>query len=195
MGGSCSTSRKRAFIELLLPQLFAMGSAASSLKAFAAKATEPELASALAQLDAKELATLKAALSVRVVVVGWGPVGHQVVSKLLAKGAKSLQITVISEESYPAYNRVKLSSFFEHRDPNKLALSSPEWCRENQVELIFGRATKIDRAAKSVEVECKGEVKQVSYEELVIATGSKPWLPPVPGLSLEAQEKRIWPLA
>lgn len=62
----------------------------------------------------------------------------------------------------------------------------PEWCRENKVELIFGRATKIDRSKKCVEVECKGEVKQVSYEELVIATGSKAWLPPVPGLSLEA---------
>ena len=38
--------------------------------------------------------------------VGWGPVGHAVVTKLLAKSAGALKITVVSEESYPAYNRV-----------------------------------------------------------------------------------------
>ena len=54
---------------------------------------------------------------------------------------------------------MKLSSFFEHRDPNKLALSSPEWCREHNVELVFGRATKIDRSGKVVEVDCNGEAE------------------------------------
>ena len=50
--------------------------------------------------------------------------GHAVVAKLLAKGQGALQIVVVSEENYPAYNRVKLTTFFEHRDPNQLALSS-----------------------------------------------------------------------
>ncbi|CAK9085659.1 Probable L-ascorbate peroxidase 7 [Durusdinium trenchii] len=161
-----------------------MGSAASSLKAAAASASDQELTDALAQLDPADLAKLKTALGINVVVVGWGPVGHAVVTKLLAKSA-AMKITVITEESYPAYNRVKLSSFFEHRDPNKLALSSAEWCRENGVELVFGRASKVDRAAKTVDVDCGGETKTVSYDELVLATGSKAWLPPVPGLSLE----------
>eukprot|EP00434_Breviolum_minutum_P020681 symbB.v1.2.018235.t1/scaffold1444.1/size126574/4 len=148
---------------------------------------EEELTDALKKLSPEELAKLKSALGTKVVVVGWGPVGHAVVTKLLAKSGGALKITVISEESYPAYNRVKLSSFFEHRDPNKLALSSPEWCRENGVELIFGKATKIDRSGKSVEVESSGESKSVKYDELVIATGSKPFVPPVPGLSLEVK--------
>jgi len=163
-----------------------MGSAAS-LKSAAAAASEEELTDALKKLSPEELAKLKSALGTKVVVVGWGPVGHAVVTKLLAKSGGALKITVISEESYPAYNRVKLSSFFEHRDPNKLALSSPEWCRENGVELIFGKATKIDRSGKSVEVESSGESKSVKYDELVIATGSKPFVPPVPGLSLEVK--------
>ena len=49
--------------------------------------------------------------------------GHAVVAKLLAKSG-ALQVVVISEENYPAYNRVKLTTFFQHRDPNQLALSS-----------------------------------------------------------------------
>ena len=140
--GSCSAgwpSDSRALLNALplssAASHVAMGSAASSLKALAAAASEAELTEALQKLEATELAKLKAALGRQVVVVGWGPVGHQVVSKLLAKGQGGVQITVISEvtgwvglkwgqESYPAYNRVKLSSFFEHRDPNKLALSS-----------------------------------------------------------------------
>ena len=39
-------------------------------------------------------------------------------------GILSREFFLTGQESYPAYNRVKLSSFFEHRDPNKLALSS-----------------------------------------------------------------------
>jgi len=35
--------------------------------------------------------------------------------------------------------------------------SGPEWCREQGVELIFGRATKIDRSGKVVEVDCNGQ--------------------------------------
>ena len=122
----------------------------------------------------------------RLLQVGWGPVGHAVVAKLLAKSG-ALQVVVISEENYPAYNRVKLTTFFEHRDPNQLALSSAalrpslrdrtfeperglcvrgvEWCQSNGVELLLGKATKIDRAAKSVEYTTpKGGASSVVFE-------------------------------
>ncbi|CAE7949475.1 nasB, partial [Symbiodinium sp. KB8] len=179
----------------LVASLDAMGSAAStSLKSAAAGATDQELAAALSQLNAADLQKLKSAVAgrQRVVVVGWGPVGHAVVAKLLAKSG-ALQVVVISEENYPAYNRVKLTTFFEHRDPNQLALSSVEWCQSNGVELLLGKATKIDRAAKSVEYTTpKGEVKSTAYDQLVLATGSKPWLPPVPGLSLDVPGVHVY---
>ncbi|CAJ1343625.1 unnamed protein product, partial [Effrenium voratum] len=162
----------------------AMGSAASTAATAAAAASDQEVTAALSQLKPDELAKLKAAILPRVVIVGWGPVGHAVVERLLAK-RPGLRLAVISEEKYPAYNRVKLTSFFEHRDPNKLALSSVEWCQSKGVELLFGRVTKVDRAAKSVEYETAEGLQSTSYDELVLATGSKPWLPPVPGLSLE----------
>ncbi|CAE6937687.1 nasB [Symbiodinium natans] len=157
--------------------------------------SDQELAAALSQLDTADLKKLKSAVAggQRVVVVGWGPVGHAVVAKLLAKSQGALQIVVISEENYPAYNRVKLTTFFEHRDPNQLALSSVEWCQSNGVELLLGKATKIDRGAKSVEyTTAKGEVKSTAYDQLVLATGSKPWLPPVPGLSLDVPGVHVY---
>eukprot|EP00931_Biecheleriopsis_adriatica_P057844 TRINITY_DN34344_c0_g2_i1.p1 TRINITY_DN34344_c0_g2~~TRINITY_DN34344_c0_g2_i1.p1 ORF type:complete len:906 (+),score=171.40 TRINITY_DN34344_c0_g2_i1:71-2788(+) len=118
-----------------------------------------------------------------VVVVGWGPVGHTLLSKLLEKGGQ-FSYTVISEESHPAYNRVKLTSFFQHRDPNAIALTTLEWCNEVGVKLIFGKATRIDRERKTVEVRASksGSICAVSYDELVLATGSRPFVPPMPGL-------------
>eukprot|EP00931_Biecheleriopsis_adriatica_P019383 TRINITY_DN1321_c0_g1_i1.p1 TRINITY_DN1321_c0_g1~~TRINITY_DN1321_c0_g1_i1.p1 ORF type:complete len:1228 (+),score=315.72 TRINITY_DN1321_c0_g1_i1:46-3729(+) len=120
-----------------------------------------------------------------VVVVGWGPVGHTLLSKLLEKGDGNFACTVISEEPYPAYNRVKLTSFFKHRDPNAISLTTLEWCNQNGVELVFGKASNIDRQNKMVEVcKSKGGKVTVSYDELVLATGSKPFVPPTPGLDV-----------
>mmetsp|Transcript_7876 Transcript_7876/g.17354 ORF Transcript_7876/g.17354 Transcript_7876/m.17354 type:complete len:931 (-) Transcript_7876:12-2804(-) len=123
-----------------------------------------------------------------VVIIGWGPVGNSVLTKLVSKAPKKFTCTIIGEECYPAYNRVKLTSFFEHKDPNKLTLNTPEWCQDNGVNLIFGQATKIDRTARKVEYASKtGEAGSVTYDDLVIATGSKPFVPPTPGMTTETK--------
>lgn len=119
-----------------------------------------------------------------VVLVGWGPVGHTFLSKLLQKSS-GFACTVISEESHPAYNRVKLTSFFQHRDPNAISLTTLEWCNEMGVEVIFGRAMQINRESKTLDVQmtkCKSKIA-ISYDELILATGSKPYVPPVEGFS------------
>jgi len=121
----------------------------------------------------------------RVVVAGWGPVGHAVVEGLLEGAKEPLAITILCEEPYFAYNRVKLTSFFAHRSPEKLALAGETWCQENGIELIFGAATAIDTAGKKVTFSRrKGEGGSIEYDELVLATGSKPFVPPTPGLDL-----------
>jgi len=121
----------------------------------------------------------------RVVVVGWGPVGHTVVEELLEKSQeKPVSITVLCEEPYAAYNRVKLTTYFEHRSPEKLAFAGEVWCKENGVNLVFGAATGIDRAARQVSYQPrKGPAGTVEYDDLVFTTGSKPFVPPIPGLS------------
>mmetsp|Transcript_36101 Transcript_36101/g.82912 ORF Transcript_36101/g.82912 Transcript_36101/m.82912 type:complete len:933 (+) Transcript_36101:70-2868(+) len=121
-----------------------------------------------------------------VVIVGWGPVGNSVLTKLIYKAPQKFNITVIGEECYPAYNRVKLTSFFEHKDPNKISLNSPEWCQDNGVNLVFGQVMSIDRKARKVEYKTNaGGTGNVTYDDLVLATGSKPFVPPTKGLNVE----------
>eukprot|EP00927_Polykrikos_kofoidii_P006733 TRINITY_DN12722_c0_g3_i1.p1 TRINITY_DN12722_c0_g3~~TRINITY_DN12722_c0_g3_i1.p1 ORF type:complete len:1336 (-),score=235.74 TRINITY_DN12722_c0_g3_i1:606-4613(-) len=127
----------------------------------------------------------------RVVVVGYGPVGHALVERIVKSG--TFDVMVLCEESYAAYNRVKLTTFFEHRSPNKLALSSEDWCKTTGVELIFGRASSIDRAAKTVTyvLNKDGRTATLSYDELVLATGSYAFIPPAPH-PLSSQAKGVF---
>uniref|UniRef100_A0A7S0AI72 phosphopyruvate hydratase n=1 Tax=Pyrodinium bahamense TaxID=73915 RepID=A0A7S0AI72_9DINO len=138
---------------------------------------QPHVAAGLPMLK-----PLAATVQKRVLVVGYGPIGHSFIDRLMTKSQRGFKVTVLCEEPYAAYNRVKLTTFFDHRSPDKLALSSESWCVERNVTLIFGKAVKIDRGAKAVEyVSNKGGVGgSITYDELVLATGSKPFIPPAP---------------
>ena len=114
----------------------------------------------------------------RIVVVGNGMVGHHYVEQLIAGGA-GLQITVLGAETRPAYDRVHLSEFFAGRKPEELALTTREYYRERGVVAHFGDAvTTIDRTAKCVRT---ASGRRVDYDKLVLATGSWPFVPPIPG--------------
>jgi len=116
-----------------------------------------------------------------VVLVGYGPIGHGVIKRLLEIAAGNIKITVVCEEPHAAYNRVKLTSYFQHRTHDKIAYSTPEWCVKSGVKLVFGKAASIDRGAKKVDVDLsQGGSEVVSYDDLVLATGSKPFIPPAP---------------
>jgi len=120
------------------------------------------------------------ATSQRVVVVGNGMVGLNFVEKLCKADIDgTYQIITFAEESRPAYHRMNMTQYFEHRDASKLELASPEWYADNAVELHIGdRVTGIDRARKVVH-SAAGE--EISYDKLVIATGSTAFFPPIPG--------------
>lgn len=114
----------------------------------------------------------------KVIVIGNGMVGQRFVEQLREADAQA-NITVLCEEPRPAYDRVALSSYFESRDAGQLALTSEAWFSENDVTLKMGvRAETIDRRAKSVQTD-SGET--LHYDELVLATGSYPFVPPIPG--------------
>jgi nitrite reductase (NADH) large subunit len=115
---------------------------------------------------------------VTIVVVGNGMVGHKVVETLLARGARD--IVVFGEEPRVAYDRVGLSSFFTGTTAEELSLVAPG--AYDGVELHLGdRIACIDRDAGKV-VAASGTV--VAYDALVLATGSYPFVPPVPGHDL-----------
>lgn len=114
----------------------------------------------------------------KVVVVGNGMVGHHYVEQLVASSIDA-QITVIGGETRPAYDRVHLSEFFAGRSPEDLALTTREHYIEIGVDAHFGDpVTRIDRDNKTVITETG---RSFAYDRLVLATGSYPFVPPVPG--------------
>lgn len=116
-----------------------------------------------------------------VVVVGNGMVGHRFCEQLAARDRSGrYQLVTFCEEPRAAYDRVHLSEFFTHRDASRLALTTADWYSRNGIELYLGDAVvKIDRFAKTVHSR---EGRVLSYDKLVLATGSAPFVPPIPGV-------------
>lgn len=118
----------------------------------------------------------------KVVVVGNGMVGHHFVEQLLAAQANT-EITVIGAETRPAYDRVHLSEVFAGKEPSDLAMTTREFYQENGVDAHFGDGvSNIDRDAKIVTTEGG---QSFSYDKLVLATGSYPFVPPIKGSERE----------
>lgn len=116
----------------------------------------------------------------KIVVVGNGMVGHHFVSQLAAQAPKALfETTVLCGEPRLAYDRVHLSEFFTGKTANDLALVQPseydEWGVQYCLNMIV---SEIDRSSKCVKTVC-GE--RFAYDQLVLATGSYPFVPPIPG--------------
>jgi nitrite reductase (NADH) large subunit len=121
----------------------------------------------------------------RIVVVGNGMVGHHFVDQLIAHNTNvgadlsGLHISVLSAEPRLAYDRVHLSEFFSGKSADELALTTPEYYQQHQVDYKLNAAvTHIDKVAKTV-TTVQGEI--LHYDKLVLATGSYPFVPPIPG--------------
>ncbi|NYI05349.1 nitrite reductase large subunit NirB [Allostreptomyces psammosilenae] len=114
------------------------------------------------------------------VVAGHGMVGHRLVEALRSRDTDGQwNVTVLSEEPRPAYDRVALSSYFDGAD--EAALRLPDL--DDAVDLRLGvTATAIDRAGRTVTTST-GET--LGYDALVLATGSYPFVPPLPGHDAE----------
>jgi len=120
-----------------------------------------------------------------IIVVGHGMVGHRLVEALRARDTGGAwRITVLAEEADAAYDRVGLTSYTESWDRDLLALPGNDYVGDERVRLLLStRVAEIDRATKSV-VTADGQ--RLSYDTLVLATGSYAFVPPVPGYDLPA---------
>ena len=116
----------------------------------------------------------------KLAVIGNGMVGQKFLEALLARdAAQHYEIIVFGEELQPAYDRVHLSEFFSGAGAADLALAAPDFFTRTGITLYTGnRVTCIDRLKKQIHTE-QGVL--ISYDKLVIATGSYPFVPPVPG--------------
>jgi nitrite reductase (NADH) large subunit len=117
-----------------------------------------------------------------VVVIGNGMVGQRFCEKLVAYDtAQQYHLVTFCEEPRAAYDRVGLTSFFAHRNAQQLMLAKMDWYTEHDIDLHIGdRVCQIDREARLVRSD-KG--MEIAYDTVVLATGSYPFVPPVPGIN------------
>src|SRR5512138_1406244 len=114
----------------------------------------------------------------KLLVIGNGMVGQRLLEYVTGE-SKDFDITVLCEEPRPAYDRVGLTSFFSGKSAADLSVVEPDFFENNDITLhLDEKAASIDRAAKRV-TTCKG--RELDYDKLVFATGSYPFVPPVPG--------------
>ncbi|MCH8499630.1 MAG: nitrite reductase large subunit NirB [Marinobacter sp.] len=113
------------------------------------------------------------------IVVGNGMVGHHFLEQFTASpAAADYQILVFGEEPLVAYDRVHLSEYFAQATHADLALGTLEWYAEQGIDLhLDEQVTSIDRDSRKV-ITPKGSYR---YDQLVLATGSYPFVPPIPG--------------
>ena len=119
----------------------------------------------------------------RVVVVGNGMVGQRFVELLADQDLDRLwHVTVVGEEPRQAYDRVALSSYFEGKSAEDLDVVTPGiYDDPSYVLTLNDPVLTIDRDSRSVST---ASGRTYSYDALVLATGSYPFVPPIPGHDL-----------
>jgi nitrite reductase (NADH) large subunit len=118
----------------------------------------------------------------RLVVIGNGMAGARAVEEILERGgAMQFTITMFGDEPYGNYNRIMLSHVLSGEESDAdIFLNSLPWYAENEITLHAGvRAEKIDRFAKLVYSDDGGVTP---YDVLIIATGSRSFMPNMDGL-------------
>lgn len=118
----------------------------------------------------------------KLVVIGNGMVGQKLLEALV-DGNSNFAITVFGEEPRAAYDRVHLSEYFTGRTADDLLLAPADFYSQNNITLKLGvQATAIDRDTRRV---TGSDGSTTPYDILVLATGSYPFVPPVPGKDRE----------
>ncbi|WP_407439776.1 nitrite reductase large subunit NirB [Lelliottia sp.] len=117
------------------------------------------------------------------VVVGHGMVGHHFLEDCVNRNLhQHYQIVVFGEERHAAYDRVHLSAYFDDRNADSLSLVQGDFFAENGIELrLSQQIVDIDREARVVR---NASGHETHWDKLVLATGSYPFVPPVPGRDL-----------
>jgi nitrite reductase (NADH) large subunit len=118
------------------------------------------------------------------VVAGHGMVGHRFVQAAVERGlTERYDIVVVGEEPRPAYDRVALTSFFGAQSADELSLLPGGRYDDPRVRLVLD--TTVDVVDRDNETVTLGDGEVLAYDVLVLATGARPFVPPVPGNDLE----------
>lgn len=120
----------------------------------------------------------------RLVVIGNGMAGCRAVEEVLARDAARFDIMIFGAEPRVNYNRIMLSPVLAgEKTFDEIVINGQDWYDDNAIDLIGGDPVDhVDRTAKSV-VSRSGRVEP--YDRLLIATGSDPFIIPIPGNDLD----------
>jgi len=119
----------------------------------------------------------------RLVMIGNGMAGVRTLEELLKLAPDTYDITVFGAEPYGNYNRIMLSPLLaKEKVLSEIMLNDFDWYKENKITLHAGKqVTQIDRVRRCVVAK---DGTEAPYDRLLVATGSDPFLIPVPGANL-----------
>ncbi|MDM5199876.1 nitrite reductase large subunit NirB [Fictibacillus enclensis] len=120
----------------------------------------------------------------KLVLVGNGMAGVRCIEEILKMNAEAFDITIFGSEPHPNYNRILLSTVLQgDTSIQDITLNDRAWYDKNNITLYTGETvTSIDSDRKSVHTDLGREVE---YDRLILATGSEPFMLPVPGADKE----------
>lgn len=120
----------------------------------------------------------------KLVVIGNGMAGIRAIEELLRIAPELYEITVFGAEPHPNYNRILLSPVLAgEQTVDQIILNPLSWYAEHGITLHTGKkVTQVDRRSRVVIAE---DGTQAAYDRLLIATGSNPFILPVPGKDLQ----------
>lgn len=124
----------------------------------------------------------------KLVMIGNGMAGVRALEELLAIAPDLYDITVFGAEPHPNYNRILLSPVLAGEQTlGDIVLNDWSWYQDHHILLHAGyTVTAVDRARRTVHaVNALGETASAEYDRLIMATGSKPFILPIPGKDLE----------
>ncbi len=124
----------------------------------------------------------------KLVMVGNGMAGVRALEELIKLRPDLYEITVFGQEPHPNYNRILLSPVLAGEQKiEEIILNSYEWYADNKITLHTGwSVTQVDRVRRVVYAENKsGEQRTASYDRLILATGSNPFMLPIAGSDLD----------
>jgi nitrite reductase (NADH) large subunit len=120
----------------------------------------------------------------KLVLIGNGMAGVRTIEHLLKLSPGAYDITIFGAEPHPNYNRIMLSSVLAGgADMQEIVINDWDWYKDNNITLHTGHTvTKIDTERKKVTTQLGLEA---DYDTLILATGSQPFMLPIPGADKE----------
>ncbi len=123
----------------------------------------------------------------KLVMIGNGMAGVRTLEELLKIAPDLYEITVFGAEPHPNYNRILLSPVLAGEQTlEQIVLNDWAWYSDNGITLHAGwTVTAVDRIKREVHaINAQGQAKVCAYDRLIMATGSNPFMLPVPGKDL-----------